>query len=92
MGAESARSTGGAHTYPGGRVAATAVRLVRAAGGASTLGTLAHVQEAISLDGDQVGLLSKVGVCYHAYIPGVLSVYSWCILGNIVYSLGRKGI
>ena len=49
MGAESVRSTGGAHTYPGGRVAETAVRLVRAAG-ASALGTLSHVQEAISMD------------------------------------------
>ena len=49
MGAESARSTGGAHIYRGGRVAATAVRLVRAAG-ASALGTLGHVQETISSD------------------------------------------
>ena len=49
MGAEPARSTGGAHTYCGGRDAATAAGLEMTAG-ASALGRRGHVQEDISSD------------------------------------------
>ena len=49
MGAEPVRSSGGAHTYCGGRDAATAVGLEMTAG-ASALGRRGHVQEDISSD------------------------------------------
>ena len=49
MGAETARSTGGAHTYRGGRDPATAAGLEMTAG-ASALGRRGHVQEDISSD------------------------------------------
>ena len=49
VGAEPVRSSGGAHTYCGGRDAATAVGLEMTAG-ASALGRRGHVQEDISSD------------------------------------------